>query len=187
MRDALSLLDQAIAYGGGRVAAAAVGEMLGAIDQSYLVRLLECVAARRRAPARRDRRRDAARSLSFDAALAELASLLQRMALAQAVPEARSTTIAERARIEALAGKLDPESVQLYYQIALQGREDLPLAPDEHAGFLMTLLRMLAFRPERPGNDIAAPAAQTAEGSSGCKSEDRGLGRLAAARARAWR
>ena len=98
-----------------------------------------------------------ARSLSFDAALADLASLLLRVALAQSVPEALDDA-AERARIAELAARLDPESVQLYYQIALQGREDLPLAPDEHAGFLMTVLRMLAFRPGGQGRDAAACA-----------------------------
>ena len=147
MRDALSLLDQAIAHGGGRVAASAVADMLGAIDQGYLVRLLECVVAGDApgAVAMADEMR--LRSLSFDAALADLASLLLRMALAQSVPGALAE-LPERSRLEALAGRLDAESVQLYYQIALQGREDLPLAPDEHAGFLMTVLRMLAFRPE---------------------------------------
>ena len=147
MRDALSLLDQAIAHGGGRVAAAAVGEMLGAIDQSYLVRLLECVAGDDAPGAVAVAGETQSRSLSFDAALADLASLLLRMALAQSVPGALDE-LAEPERLAALAGKLDPESLQLYYQIALQGREDLPLAPDEHGGFLMTVLRMLAFRPE---------------------------------------
>jgi len=88
------------------------------------------------------------RSLSFDAALADLASLLLQVALAQSVPEALEDDLPERERIVALGAALDPESVQLYYQIALQGREDLPLAPDEHAGFVMTLLRMLAFSPQ---------------------------------------
>jgi DNA polymerase-3 subunit gamma/tau len=147
MRDALSLLDQAIAHGGGKVEARGVGEMLGAIDQSYLLRLLECVAAEDAPGAVALADEMQSRSLSFDAALAELASLLLRMALSHSVPEALEQ-YPERARIEALAQKLDPESVQLYYQIVLQGREDLPLAPDEHAGFLMTVLRMLAFRPE---------------------------------------
>ena len=147
MRDALSLLDQAIAHGGGRVAAAAVGEMLGAIDQSYLVRLLECVAGDDAPGAVAVAGEMQSRSLSFDAALADLASLLLRMALAQSVPGALDE-LAEPERLAALAGKLDPESLQLYYQIALQGRQDLPLAPDEHSGFVMTVLRMLAFRPE---------------------------------------
>src|SRR5687768_11991710 len=122
MRDALSLLDQAIGHGGGKVAALAVADDMQA------------------------------RSLSFDGALADLASLFLRMALAQTVPAALED-FPERSRIEALARGLDPESVQLYYQIALQGREDLPLAPDEHAGFAMTVLRMLAFRPEIAGKN----------------------------------
>ena len=147
MRDALSLLDQAIAHGGGKVEARGVGEMLGAIDQGYLLRLLECVAAEDAPGAVAIADEMQSRSLSFDAALGELASLLLRMALSHSVPQALEP-FPERGRIEALAQQLDPESVQLYYQIALQGREDLPLAPDEHAGFLMTVLRMLAFRPE---------------------------------------
>jgi DNA polymerase-3 subunit gamma/tau len=163
MRDALSRLDQAIAHGGGEVAARGVSEMLGAIDQSYLVRLLECVAAEDAPGAVAIADEMQLRSLSFDAALAEIASLLLRMALAQSVPDALEE-FPERSRLEALARKLDPESVQLYYQIALQGREDLPLAPDEHAGFLMTVLRMLAFRPEgaaneQPSSKAAAPVS----------------------------
>ncbi len=152
MRDALSLLDQAIGHGGGKVAAQAVGEMLGAIDQGYLLRLAECVAAGDAAGALAVADDMQARSLSFDGALADLASLFLRMALAQTVPAALED-FPERSRIEALARGLDPESVQLYYQIALQGREDLPLAPDEHAGFAMTVLRMLAFRPEIAGKN----------------------------------
>jgi DNA polymerase-3 subunit gamma/tau len=150
MRDALSLLDQAVAHGGGKVASLAVGEMLGTIDQGYLVTLAECIAGEDAAAAVAIADDMQARSLSFDTALADLASLLLRIALAQSVPDALADA-PERARLEALASRLDAESVQLYYQIALQGREDLPLAPDEHAGFLMTVLRMLAFRPEMPG------------------------------------
>jgi DNA polymerase-3 subunit gamma/tau len=157
MRDALSLLDQAIAHGGGRVAARGVSEMLGAIDQSYLLRLLECVAAGDAPGAVAIADEMHSRSLSFDAALADLASLLLRMALSQSVPDALAD-FPERSRLEALAGRVDAESVQLYYQIALQGREDLPLAPDEHAGFLMTVLRMLAFRPEGPASELPHPA-----------------------------
>ncbi len=147
MRDALSLLDQAIGHGGGSIAAQAVGEMLGAIDRGYLLSLAECIASENAAGALAIADDMQARSLSFDGALADLASLLLRMALAQSVPAALED-LPERNRIEELARRLDAESVQLYYQIALQGREDLPLAPDEHAGFVMTLLRMLAFRPE---------------------------------------
>ncbi|HKX38151.1 MAG TPA: DNA polymerase III subunit gamma/tau C-terminal domain-containing protein, partial [Burkholderiales bacterium] len=160
MRDALSLLDQAIAHGGGKVTAAGVSEMLGAIDQGYLVSLLERVAAEDAPGAVALADEMQSRSLSFDAALADLASLLLRIALSQSVPGALEAH-AERARLEALAAQVDAETIQLYYQIALQGREDLPLAPDEHAGFLMTVLRMLAFRPETAAVQPVKPASQT--------------------------
>jgi DNA polymerase-3 subunit gamma/tau len=154
MRDALSLLDQAIAHGGGKVSAASVSDMLGAIDQSHLLRLVEAVAAGDAAGAVKIADEMQARSLSFDTALADLASLLLRIALAQSLPDT-----VDDARLRELAGQVDPESVQLYYQIALQGREDLPLAPDEHAGFLMTVLRLLAFKPEGAGQSIPLPRA----------------------------
>jgi DNA polymerase-3 subunit gamma/tau len=153
MRDALSLLDQAIAHGGGSVSSASAGDMLGTIDQSHLSRLVEAVAAGDAAGAVKIADEMQARSLSFDAALADLASLLLQVALAQSLPDSVND-----ARARELAARIDPESVQLYYQIALQGREDLPLAPDEHAGFLMTVLRMLAFRPEAAGKALPLPA-----------------------------
>jgi len=165
MRDALSLLDQAIAHGAGRLAAAAVGEMLGTIDEGYLLQLLEAVASSDAAGAAKIAEDMQARSLSFDVALADLASLLLKIALAQTVPDALEAEMPQRARLAQLAAQLDPESVQLYYQIALQGREDLPLAPDEHAGFLMTMLRMLAFRPE--GADKVLPLSERAVSSKG--------------------
>jgi DNA polymerase-3 subunit gamma/tau len=156
MRDALSLLDQAIAHGGGKLEASGVAEMLGAIDQGYLLRLLESLAAGDAAGAVTLAGEMQARSLSFDAALTDLASLLLRMALAQSAAAALEDH-PERAQLEALAARVDAETVQLYYQIALQGRQDLPLAPDEHAGFVMTLLRMLAFSPEGAQREGAQP------------------------------
>jgi DNA polymerase-3 subunit gamma/tau len=152
MRDALSLLDQAIAHGGGKVSAASAGDMLGTIDQSHLARLIEAVAAGDAAGAVKVADEMQARSLSFDTALADLASLLLQVALAQSLADS-----VDDARARELATRIDPESVQLYYQIALQGREDLPLAPDEHAGFVMTVLRMLAFRPEGAGKGLPLP------------------------------
>ncbi len=148
MRDALSVLDQAIAYCGGAVTETGVRSMLGAVDQSYLFDLAEAVAAGDgdRLFAVADAMEE--RSLSFDGALAELASLLHRIALAQAVPDALDADALERGRVLELARTLDPEIVQLYYQIAVHGRRDLPLAPDEYAGFTMALMRMLAFRPD---------------------------------------
>ena len=162
MRDALSLLDQAIAHGGGKISAAGVGEMLGAIDQGFLLRLLESVAAGDAAAAVAVAADMQSRSLSFDAALADLASLLLKLALAQSAPDALDADLPDRARVLELARSLDPETVQLCYQIALQGREDLPLAPDEHGGFVMTILRMLAFRPETAGREPAPVAKKPA-------------------------
>ncbi|MGH8691445.1 MAG: DNA polymerase III subunit gamma/tau, partial [Burkholderiales bacterium] len=158
MRDALSLLDQAIAHGGGQVTAASVADMLGTIDQGHLLRLIEAVAAGDAAAAVKIADEMQALSLSFDSALAGLASLFLRIAMAQSLPAA-----ADEARIGALAARLDREAVQLYYQIALQGREDLPLAPDEHAGFVMTVLRLLAFRPEGGSQQLAMPQAAKAK------------------------
>ncbi len=148
MRDALSLLDQAIAHGAGSLSAKNVADMLGAVDQTYLFRLVESIAAADAAGALHIADEMQGRSLSFDAALADLAGVLLKIAMAQSVPDALEVDLPERERIVALAARLDPEIVQLYYQIALQGRTDLPLAPDEHSGFLMTLLRMHAFAPE---------------------------------------
>ncbi len=148
MRDALSLLDQAIAHGEGRLDAAGVREMLGTVDETYLLRLLEAVAAGDGPALAAIAGEMQARSLAFDSALQDLASLLLRLTLAQTVPAALEDDMPERERVLALAKAIDPETVQLCYQIALQGRDDLPLAPDEHAGFLMTLLRMLVFRPD---------------------------------------
>ena len=174
MRDALSLLDQAIAHGAGSLNARNVADMLGAIDQTYLFALIEAVAAGNAAEAVKIADDMQARSLSFDAALADLAALLLKLALAQTVPDALHDD-PERAKLAELSGRIDPESVQLYYQIALQAREDLPLAPDEHGGFVMTLLRMLAFRPDgvevksapRPASAPASakPAGGKAAGS----------------------
>jgi DNA polymerase III subunit gamma/tau len=164
MRDALSLLDQAIAHGGGRVALDGVRDMLGAIDQSHLLRLLEVLAEGNAAAALASADEMQARSLSFDSALADLASLLLRVALAQSAPGALDADLPERGRIVALAEKLDPETVQLDYEIALQGREELPLAPDEHAGFVMTLLRMLAFRPEGAAKALPLPEKKAPAG-----------------------
>jgi DNA polymerase-3 subunit gamma/tau len=147
MRDALSLLDQAIAHGGGKLAASGVREMLGAVDETYLLRLLEALSGGDGPALAAIADEMQARSLSFDSALQDLASLLLRVTLAQTVPAALEEDLPERERILALAQAIDPETVQLCYQIALQGRDDLSLAPDEHAGFLMTLLRMLVFRP----------------------------------------
>lgn len=147
MRDALSLLDQAIAYGSGAVHEAEVRAMLGAIDQSYLFTLLRTLAQGDGKALLDVARGMEERSLSFDAALSELALLLHQVALAQSVPDAIPDDLPERQQIMELGSLFKPEDIQLYYQIALLGRRDLGLAPDEYAGFSMCLLRMLAFSP----------------------------------------
>ena len=147
MRDALSLTDQAIAYSAGQVTLEAVQGMLGALDQSYLIRMLDALAAKDGASLLAVADEMAARSLSYNAALQDLGTLLHRIALAQAVPSAVPDDVPEREDIVRLAGAFSAEEVQLFYQIAVHGRNELGLAPDEYAGFSMTLLRMLAFRP----------------------------------------
>ncbi len=164
MRDALSLTDQAIAYAAGRVTLEAVQGMLGALDQSYLVRLLDALAAKDGAGLLAVADEMAERSLSYNAALQDLGTLLHRIALAQSVPSAVPQDLPEREDILRLSSVFDAEEVQLFYQIAVHGRNELGLAPDEYAGFSMTLLRMLAFRPlegegqTQPAGNIAAPA-----------------------------
>ena len=164
MRDALSLTDQAIAYAAGAVTLDAVQGMLGALDQSYLVRLLDALAQQDGADLLAVADEMASRSLSYNGALQDLGTLLHRIALAQTVPAALPQDLPEYADIVRLAGTFDAEEVQLFYQIAVHGRNELGLAPDEYAGFTMTLLRMLAFRPGIGGADgvpAAAPAAAT--------------------------
>ncbi len=159
MRDALSILDQAIAHGAGRVTRAGAAEMLGAIDRGFLLDLLAALAAGDAQVVLKIADDMQARSLSFEAALSDLARLLLALAVIQCVQAAPDA--ADAARLGELAERIDPESVQLYYEIALRGREELELAPDEHAGFVMTVLRMLAFRPD--GGTRTLPVAKSRE------------------------
>ncbi len=165
MRDALSLMDQAIAFSAGKVEETTVRTMLGAIDQGYLFDLLDALRAQDGAALLGIADNMAARSLAFDAALQELATLLHRIALAQTVPQAIADDEPERARLLELAQAFTPEEMQLFYQIAIHGRDEIDLAPDEYAGFTMTLLRMLAFAPARdlPQTASAVPTARQPE------------------------
>jgi len=158
MRDALSLLDQAIAFGAGKVLEADVQSMLGSIAQDRVHDLLDALAEL-----------DANRVMELVSELAEMApdftgvlqdllSLLHRIALVQAVPDAIDNSAGDQEQVIELAGKLSPGDVQLFYQIGLVGQRDLPLAPDPRAGFEMVLLRMLAFRPQGVGE--SAPPKQ---------------------------
>ena len=166
MRDALSLLDQAIAYSDSRVDEATVRNMLGAIDQSYLYDLLQLLLERDGAGLLRIADDMAIRSLAFDAALQDLATLLHRVALAQTVPQAIAEDEPERERLLQLAQQFSAEEVQLFYQIAIHGRNEIDLAPDEYAGFTMTLLRMLTFMPGNAQTPPERVAPKVAAASS---------------------
>ena len=155
MRDALSLLDQAIAMGSGKVAEQDVRQMIGAVDKRYLYELLQSIAGQNGASLMNQAREMAERAVGFDNALSELALLLQRIALLQTVPAAVPADDPEYPALKHLAAQLGGEQIQLYYQCAIHGKQDLGLAPDEYAGFVMTLLRMLAFAP------LAAPPQHT--------------------------
>src|SRR3984885_12822113 len=167
MRDALSLLDQLIAFGGGTLNEAGGRAMLGTIDRGHVGRLIDALS-RADGPALlaevNELDRDAP---DYDRALVELAAFLQRLAIVQIVPEAAlQDEEFDAASLTRLAQAISPEDIQLYYQIALGGRRDLGVAPEPRAGFEMTLLRMLAFRPdsgvparEPQARAAAAPAA----------------------------
>ena len=154
LRDALSLLDQAIAYGGGDVREPAVRAMLGIVDRDYLYRIVDALLANDGPEllARADAL--AASGHAFASALDELASLFHRVAVVQTVPGRSPADAVDDERIGGYAARMTPESVQLAYQIAVQGRTDLALAPDEAIGFSMTLLRLLAFEPAPQGAAI---------------------------------
>ena len=147
MRDALSLTDQAIAYGNQTVNEAEVRSMLGAIDQTYLYEIIHALLQNNGVALLEKAKQMEARSISFEAALNDLANLLHQIAMAQTVPDSIANDLPERPLVLDLAQKLSAETVQLYYQITLLGRRDIGLAPDEYAGFTMTLLRLLAFAP----------------------------------------
>ena len=175
MRDGLSLLDQAIAFGGGAVRDADVQAMLGTIEQDGVYRLLEALADGD-GKAVLDVVADLAeRAPDFSDVLDELNTVLHHLALLQQVPEAWDESMGDAERLQALAARIAPEDLQLWYQIGITGRRDLPLAPDPRSGLEMVLLRMLAFRPAdtagatggttRP-QAASAPATQPAPASA---------------------
>lgn len=179
MRDGLSLLDQAIAYAAGPVTLTAVREMLGVAGDDALTTLLTCVAAGDAAAAMQEAEKLGTQGLSYSEAIRSMAALLHRIAIWQKVPDFLADNEEISEGVKALARAMTPEEVQLDYQIALQARNDMPLAPDEFAGFTMAVLRMLAFRPAgtrvglkvpektaslKPG--AAAPAAKPATASA---------------------
>ncbi len=175
MRDGLSLLDQAIAHGAGRVEEAGVRDMLGTVSEDYLYAILDGLAGGSLESMLAVAANMDTRSLSFDGALQELSSLIHRIALVQMAPTAILDE-AERARLEVYGAAFDAEFLQLAYQITINGRSDLPLAPDEYAGFTMTLLRLHAFRPLTPP---ALGLSQAGQGAIPVVSPVRGAAPLA--------
>lgn len=170
MRDALSLTDQAIAYAAGPVSESAIRAMLGTLDETYLIRVLDALQSRDGETLVKISDEMAERSLSFSLALQDLASLLQKIALAQTVPSAVLDDWPEANEVRRLATLFGKEEVQLYYQIAITSRPDLSLAPDEQAGFTMALLRMLAFKPgDGSGSPKSAGPAKAMSGPAAAK------------------
>ena len=162
LRDALSLLDQAIAHGGGKVEVASTRLMLGAVDQTYLHTILRALAEGDGEKLLAEADRMAERSLSFEMALQDLGTLLHRLALVQIVPGALPDDDPDASALRDMAVVFSPEELQLYYQIVVQARSEIGLAPDEYAGFTMALLRMLAFAPaSETAPDRTAPARST--------------------------
>jgi DNA polymerase-3 subunit gamma/tau len=167
MRDALSLLDQAIAFGGGHVKERDIREMLGTIDQHVVQRLLQALSAGDARALLGVVADVSEHSSDYDAVLSELLLGLHQISLAQAEPTLLGEHSADGESVLAFAGIISPEDVQLYYQIGVVGRRDLAVAPDPRSGLEMTLLRMLVFRPVSASQvDTQVPTPPQAAGTS---------------------
>lgn len=161
MRDALSLTDQAIAYGNNTVKEDEVRKMLGAIDQNHLITLINALIAHDSNALMEKAKEMDEQSFSFETALNDLAGLLHKIAILQSTPTLLQEDAPEREALVGLADKISAETLQVFYQICILGRRDIGLAPDEYAGFTMTLLRMLAFMPTNGTQTVQAAPPQT--------------------------
>lgn len=159
MRDALSLTDQAIAFGSGKLLEHDVQQMLGTIDHSAVYQLLDALIAGDGEAVLAEIQRLSEHAVDFAGVLEALQDVLHRLSLAQVVPAAVDNSQGDRQRLLALAAQISPEDLQLYYQVALNSRRDLPYAPDARAGLEMALLRMLAFKPLQAGQVLVAEEA----------------------------
>ena len=151
MRDALSLLDQSIAFGSGEIFEDKVRQMLGVVDKSYLIDLLVSISKQDKAAVFANIKELAINSVGFDNVLNELSSILLELAILQVDSSTLSDTSIDMDRLKQLAQDLSSEEIQLYYQCVINGKQNLSLAPDEYSGFLMTVLRMLSFAPLTTG------------------------------------
>ncbi|ABC29403.1 DNA polymerase III, gamma/tau subunit [Hahella chejuensis KCTC 2396] len=167
MRDAMSLTDQAIAFGDGKLEAKDVIEMLGTIEKHVVIDLLRTIAAQDCAAMLAQVNHMAQFAPDYAYVLQALAELLHRVAVEQAVPGGVDNSFGDQQQVSELAQTLTAEDTQLYYQIALMGRKDLALAPDPRTGFEMALLRMIAFRPNiKSARQIQAPSAASSAASA---------------------
>jgi DNA polymerase-3 subunit gamma/tau len=146
MRDGLSLADQAIAYGGGKLEETAVRQMLGSVDTSHVFRLIDALAQADGKTVVEISEELRLHGFSAASTLEEMSAVLQRMAVIQAVPSSAETDDSEAAEIARLAGLMPADETQLLYSMCLHGRAELGLAPDEYAALTMVLLRLLAFK-----------------------------------------
>ncbi|MEN5252723.1 DNA polymerase III subunit gamma/tau [Alcaligenes aquatilis] len=167
MRDALSLSDQAIAYSAGDLSAQAVQAMLGTIDQRHLAQLLQALVAYDAQAIMGVADDLAMRGLSYSGALADLATLLSRIAIEQRIPGTISDDDPLAEAVRQLAPTLSPDHVQLFYSVAVHSRQELSLAPDEYAGFVMACLRMLALLPEPVSAYVPPPAGPSGSDTAG--------------------
>jgi DNA polymerase-3 subunit gamma/tau len=184
MRDALSLMDQLIAFGGGAVSEANARSMLGTIDRGHVGRLVEALSLGDGGALLAEVRELDRDAPDYDRALVDLATLLQRVAIVQIVPEAAPQDEEfDAALLTRLARAISPEDAQLYYQIALAGRRDLNMAPEPRIGFEMTLLRMLAFRPDAGAQTVrpVGISSTSALGTHAAPGTDAAVGTNAAA------
>lgn len=184
MRDALSLTDQAIAFGSGELKETGVRQMLGSVDRGHVLGILQALVAGDGVAlvGASDRLRDM--GLSAGGTLEDLAVALQHLAVAQAAPGALDASDPDLAELLPLATQLPADEIQLMYSMALHGRQELPLAPDEYAGLTMVLLRMMAFRPEgggpRGGGAPNGGGGAAGMGGAGAGSTGAGAGGAAA-------
>jgi len=160
MRDALSLLDQVLAFGGGRALEAEARSLLGTLDRRHVETILTALAAGDGKTLMQSVAMLDERAPDYHQALGELAGALQRMSLLQVLPELQTDAVDEDGALSALAARFAPEDLQLCYQIAIMSRRDLDYAPDARGGFEMALLRMLAFRPLSTADDEPRPAGR---------------------------
>ncbi|HHF2994728.1 DNA polymerase III subunit gamma/tau [Vibrio diabolicus] len=171
MRDALSLTDQAIALGNGAVQTDIVSHMLGTIDTDQAIHLLESISSKQPQQAMDKIQQLAANGVEWDGLLQQVATQLHRIAMYQALPASLDRAQPDAEKIELLSKALSPQDVQLYYQIALKGREDLTLSPNGRVGLEMIVLRMMAFRPSNnSGANVVSsncePASAPAQSAS---------------------